>query len=38
VRDPFGYLWGLATRVRDLTKEEVDRAGREWMATMGAGQ
>jgi uncharacterized glyoxalase superfamily protein PhnB len=38
VRDPFGYLWGLATRVRTLTKEEIDRAGREWRAKMAASQ
>jgi len=34
VRDPFGHVWGLATRVKELTKEEVARAGREWMAKM----
>jgi len=34
VRDPFGHVWGLATRVKEMTKEEVARAGREWMAKM----
>jgi len=34
VKDPFGYTWGLATRVKSMTKEEVTRAGREWMAKM----
>jgi uncharacterized glyoxalase superfamily protein PhnB len=34
VRDPFGHLWGLATRVKELSKEEVERAGREWMQKM----
>lgn len=34
VRDPFGYVWGLATRVKEMSKEEVARAGREWMAKM----
>jgi uncharacterized glyoxalase superfamily protein PhnB len=38
VRDPFGHVWGLATRVKELTKEEVERAGREWMATMAAAK
>jgi PhnB protein len=37
VRDPFGHVWGLATRVKELTKEEIDRAGREWMAKMAKG-
>ena len=36
VRDPFGYVWGIATRVKELTKDEVDRAGREWMRKMAA--
>jgi uncharacterized glyoxalase superfamily protein PhnB len=34
VRDPFGMLWGLATRTKDLPKHEIERAGREWMAKM----
>jgi len=34
VKDPFGYTWGLATRVKEMTKEEVAEAGREWMAKM----
>ncbi len=37
VRDPFGYTWGVATRVRNLTKEQVRKAGQEWMAKMAAG-
>lgn len=32
VTDPFGHEWGLATRVRDLSPEEMQRAGEEWMA------
>jgi PhnB protein len=32
VRDPFGHEWGIATRVREMTNEEMERAGQEWMA------
>ena len=32
VTDPFGHEWAIATRVKDLTPEEMDKAGREWMA------
>ena len=34
VRDPFGHLWQLATRIEDLTPEEVERRGREFIAGM----
>ena len=37
VKDPFGYTWGIATRVKNLTKEEIAKAGQEWMAKMAAG-
>jgi uncharacterized glyoxalase superfamily protein PhnB len=37
VKDPFGYTWGIATRVKNMTKEEVQKAGQEWMAKMAAG-
>ena len=37
VKDPFGHTWGLATRVKDLSPEEIAKAGREWMAKMAAG-
>jgi uncharacterized glyoxalase superfamily protein PhnB len=36
VKDPFGYTWGLATRVKDMTPEEIGKAGKEWMAKMAA--
>jgi len=36
VRDPFGYVWGIATRIKDMTHEEMAAAGREWMAKMAA--
>ena len=32
VTDPFGHEWGLATRVKDMTKAEMEKAGKEWMA------
>jgi PhnB protein len=32
VRDPFGHEWGIATRVREMTNEEMEKAGQEWMA------
>ena len=37
VRDPFGYTWGVATRVSNPTKEQVRKAGQEWMAKMAEG-
>jgi uncharacterized glyoxalase superfamily protein PhnB len=36
VRDPFGMVWGLATRTKELSADEIARAGREWMAKMAA--
>ena len=32
VTDPFGHEWGLATRVKDMTKADMEKAGQEWMA------
>jgi uncharacterized glyoxalase superfamily protein PhnB len=37
VADPFGHEWGLATRVREVSKEELRRAAQEWMAKAGQG-
>ncbi len=37
VTDPFGHEWGLATRVRDLSDEEVQKAAEEWMAKQAQG-
>jgi uncharacterized glyoxalase superfamily protein PhnB len=34
VTDPFGHEWGIATRVKDLSDDEMERAGKEWMAKM----
>ena len=35
VTDPFGHKWAIATRKEDLTPEEMDRRGKEFMAQMG---
>ena len=34
ITDPFGHEWGIATHVQDMSKEEVEKAGKEWMAQM----
>ena len=37
VTDPFGHEWSIATRVKDMTKEEMEAAGKEWMAKVTQG-
>jgi PhnB protein len=32
VTDPFGHEWGIATRVKELSNEEMAQAAQEWMA------
>jgi uncharacterized glyoxalase superfamily protein PhnB len=32
VTDPFGHEWGIATRVKDLTLDEMRQAVEAWMA------
>jgi uncharacterized glyoxalase superfamily protein PhnB len=34
VTDPYGHLWAIATRKEDLTNEELEKRGREFMAKM----
>ena len=34
VTDPYGHSWSLATHVKDMTKEECQKAGDAWMAEM----
>jgi PhnB protein len=34
ITDPFGHKWAIATRKEDLTVEEMDQRGREFMAQM----
>ena len=31
ITDPFGHEWGIATRIRDMSAEEMAKAGEEWM-------
>jgi uncharacterized glyoxalase superfamily protein PhnB len=38
VTDPFGHEWGIATRIKDLTPEQMQKAGEEWMAQFAQGQ
>jgi hypothetical protein len=42
VVDPYGYSWSFATHVKDLSKEEMRRAGEEFARNLrggaGAGQ
>jgi PhnB protein len=35
VTDPFGHVWSIATHKRDLSPQEVQKAGAEAMAKMG---
>jgi len=35
--DPFGYRWSIATRVKDMSPEEMQKAGDEWMKKQMAG-
>jgi PhnB protein len=35
VTDPFGHVWLIATRVEDLTPDEIGARGREVFAAMG---
>lgn len=34
VTDPFGHEWGIATRVKDLSSDEMQRAAKKWMDDM----
>ena len=34
VRDPFGHHWSMASHVKDLTPEQIKKAGEEAMAKM----
>ena len=37
VIDPFGYLWNFATHVKDMTTEEMRRAGEEFARKQASG-
>lgn len=34
IEDPFGHNWTVATHIKDLTPDEIAKAGQEWMKTM----
>jgi PhnB protein len=38
VTDPFGYSWEFATRVKEMTREEMRRAGEEFARKMASGE
>ena len=35
VTDPFGYVWSFATHIRDMTPEEMHKAGEEFARANG---
>lgn len=37
VTDPYGHEWGLATRVKELTPQQMQEAGRAWMEQAAKG-
>jgi PhnB protein len=36
VIDPFGHHWSIAMRIKQMTKEEMDEAGKQAMASMSS--
>ena len=36
VQDPFGHKWMLNTHIEDVSREEMERRGREWAHKHGA--
>lgn len=38
IEDPFGYQWNIATRVREMTPEQIRKAGEEWMKQMAGAR
>jgi uncharacterized glyoxalase superfamily protein PhnB len=38
IEDPFGYQWSIATRVREMTPEEIKEAGKEFMKQMAGAR
>jgi PhnB protein len=37
VQDPFGHQWQIATRVEELTPQEIGRRSQEFLASIGQG-
>ena len=38
LEDPFGHKWSVATHIRDVVPEEMERAARECFSSMGANE
>lgn len=38
IQDPFGHVWSIATRKKDMTPEEIKKAGQEAFKNMQCGQ
>lgn len=38
VQDPFGYVWQLATRKENLSKEEIEKRSKEFFSSTGKSQ
>ena len=36
--DPFGYKWTVATHIKDMTPEEMKKAGEAWMKEMAGSR
>ncbi len=36
--DPYGHIWSFATRKRNLSSKEVQKAQEEWLSEMAKGQ
>lgn len=34
ITDPFGHKWSIATHIKDMTPEEIAKAGQEFMKSM----
>jgi len=34
ISDPFGHRWTIATRKKDMTEQEIEKAGKEFMKNM----
>ncbi len=38
LRDPFGHVWSMASRIEDLTPEEIDRRASSFFASADQGE
>lgn len=34
VKDPFGHVWSIASRILDLTPEEMEKRQKEWLQSL----